>query len=92
MRKSKMLKLDRQMRPWLKYYGNIPANLEYPDYSMVDMIIDAAQKYPDNIAYTYYGSKVTFKEFVQRIKRTGNCSGRKKAYVKRAKEQFRHVT
>lgn len=73
MRKSKMLKLDRQMRPWLKYYGNIPANLEYPDYSMVDMIIDAAQKYPDNIAYTYYGSKVTFKEFVQRIKRTAKA-------------------
>ena len=73
MRKSKMLKLDRQLRPWLKYYGSIPANLEYPDYSMVDMIIDAAQKYPDNIAYTYYGSKVTFKEFVQRIKRTAKA-------------------
>ena len=73
MRKSKMLKLDRQLRPWLKYYGNIPVNLEYPDYSMVDMIIHAAQKYPDNIAYTYYGSKVTFKEFVQRIKRTAKA-------------------
>ena len=69
MRKSKMLKLDKQLRPWLKYYGDVPANMEYPQYSMVDLILEAAEKYPNNMAYSYYGSKVSFKDFVIRIKR-----------------------
>ena len=69
MKKSKMLKLDKQLRPWLKYYGDVPANMEYPQYSMVDLILEAAEKYPNNMAYSYYGSKVSFKDFVIRIKR-----------------------
>ena len=68
MRKSKQAKLDRELRPWLKHYGDIPANLEYPDYSMVDMVIESAKKWPDNIAYSYYGSKVTYQDFVEKIK------------------------
>ena len=48
MRKSKMLKLDKKLRPWLKYYGDVPANMEYPNFSMVDLIIEAAEKYPNN--------------------------------------------
>ena len=69
MRKSKMLKLDKKLRPWLKYYGDVPANMEYPNFSMVDLIIEAAEKYPNNMAYSYYGSKVSYKEFIVRIKR-----------------------
>ena len=67
MRKSKQAKLDREIRPWLKLYGDIPANLEYPDYSMVDMIIESSKKWPENMAYSYYGSKVTYREFVEKI-------------------------
>lgn len=73
MRKSKQLKLDKEIRPWIKYYGDIPANLEYPDYSMVDLLIEAAEKWPDNMAYSYYGSKVTFKDFVEKIKVTARA-------------------
>lgn len=68
MRKSKQAKLDKELRPWLKHFGDIPANLEYPDYSMVDMIIESAKKWPNNMAYSYYGSKVTYEEFVEKIK------------------------
>ena len=64
-----MLKLDKKLRPWLKYYGDVPANMEYPNFSMVDLIIEAAEKYPNNMAYSYYGSKVSYKEFIVRIKR-----------------------
>ena len=68
MRKSKQAKLDKELRPWLKHFGDIPANLEYPDYSMADMIIESAKKWPNNMAYSYYGSKVTCEEFVEKIK------------------------
>ena len=67
MRKSKQMKLDRQQRPWIEYYTDIPANLEYPDYAMVDQVIASAEKWPNNIAYSYYGTKVSYKDFILKI-------------------------
>ena len=60
---------ERKERPWLSYYEeeNIPSHLEYPDCSMVDMILQSAEKWPDNVAYSYYGHKVTYKNFVKKI-------------------------
>ena len=68
MRKSKQMKLDKKQRPWLKHYGDIPANLEYPEFSICDMIIESAKKWPNNMAYAYYDRKVTYAEFVEKIK------------------------
>lgn len=68
MRKSKLKKLDKESRPWLKYYGDVPGNLEYIDGSMVDQVMNSANIWPNNVALTYYGSKTTYKEFVNRIK------------------------
>ena len=68
MRKSKQEKLDRELRPWLKHYGDVPANLKYPDFAMVDMVMESAEKWPNNMAYSYYGGKVTYREFVEKIR------------------------
>lgn len=66
---------EAKLRPWLKYYNEekIPSNLEYPDCSMVDMIVKSAEKWPDNIAYSYYGHKVTFKSFVKKIEQAAKA-------------------
>ena len=70
-----MKKKEYEERPWLKYYEeeDIPANLEYPDCSMVDMVLHSAEKWPDNVAYSYYGHKVTFKNFVKKIEKTARA-------------------
>ena len=70
-----MKKNEYAERPWLKYYEaeKIPANLEYPDCSMVDMVLQSAEKWPDNVAYSYYGHKVTFKNFVKKIEKTARA-------------------
>lgn len=62
-------------RPWLKYYEEeeIPAHIEYPDCSMVDMVMQSAEKWPDNTAYLYYGHKVTYKNFVRKIEKTARA-------------------
>ena len=62
-------------RPWLEYYkeDGIPETLDFPDCSMVDMIIQTAEKYPDNVAYSYYGHKVTYKNFVKKIEKTARA-------------------
>lgn len=70
-----MNKKELKDRPWLKYYEEegIAPNLEYPDCSLVDMIIKSADKWPDNTAYTYYGHKVTYKNFVKKIERAARA-------------------
>ena len=61
--------------PWYKYYkeDGIPETLEFPDCSIVDMIIQTAEKYPDNVAYSYYGHKVTYKNFVKKIEKAARA-------------------
>ncbi len=68
MRNSKWMKLDKEMRPWMEYFGDIPANIEYPDYAMVDQLMASAEKWPDNVALSYYGSKTTYRELVDKVK------------------------
>ncbi len=71
----KYTKKDLNERPWLKYYeeDNIPKSIEYPDCSMVDMVIQSAEKWPDNVAYSYYGHKVTYKNFVKKIEKAARA-------------------
>ena len=71
----KYSKKDYQERPWLKYYEEegIPANIEYPDCSMVDMVMQSAEKWPDNVAISYYGHKVTYKNFVKKIEKVARA-------------------
>ena len=71
----KYSKKDLKERPWLKYYEEegIPANIEYPDCSMVDMVMQSAEKWPDNVAYSYYGHKVTYKNFVKKIEKVARA-------------------
>ena len=74
-KKTATKKTAKNSRPWLAYYkeDNIPEHLEYPDCSMVDMIMQTAEKYPDKPAYSYYGHKVTFKNFVRKIEKAARA-------------------
>ena len=53
--------------PWLAYYGNTPATIDYPRSTMYQMVAQTARKYPQNIAYSFMGKKTTYGEFAQRI-------------------------
>ena len=68
-------KKDYKDKPWLKFYDEekIPSKLEYPDCSMVDMVMQSAEKWPDNTAYVYFGHKVTFKNFVKKIEKAARA-------------------
>ncbi len=71
----KYSKKDYKERPWLKYYEEegVSGNIEYPDCSMVDMVIQSAEKWPDNTAYIYYGHKVTYRNFVRKIEKAARA-------------------
>ena len=53
--------------PWLKYYGNAPASLDYPHLTMYQMVAQAAKRKPNNTAYVFMGKKTSYQEFMQRI-------------------------
>jgi long-chain acyl-CoA synthetase len=55
-------------KPWLKFYDEgVPTTINYPDKMLWEIILDSAEKYPDNLAYEFYGTSVTFKEFMNEI-------------------------
>ena len=72
MKKSKK---ESGNNPWSNFYKKqgISENITYPDCSMVDMIMQSAEKWPDNTAYIYYGHKVTYKNFVKKIEKTARA-------------------
>ena len=53
--------------PWLEFYDDVPHSLEYPDNSMAHLVFKASEKYPDLIAYSFFGCKQTFRAFADEI-------------------------
>jgi len=53
--------------PWLKNLGGVPASLEYFQGSMFEKVEEAAQQYPDYIAYDFMGTTITYREFVEEV-------------------------
>lgn len=54
--------------PWLAAYGDKACSIEYPNCSITDFVLNNAKDYPDNIAYEYYTTSVTYRELKERIK------------------------
>ena len=53
--------------PWLKYYGNVPHHLSYPQKTIYQMVKAAAERNPKLPAYEFMGKKTTFTQFMQKI-------------------------
>ena len=53
--------------PWVRFYGNTPASLDYPHKTMYQMVSLAAKKYPDSTAYVFMGKKTSYAAFMKRI-------------------------
>lgn len=53
--------------PWIKNLGDVPAHLEYPDWSMVEGVERIAGQYPNLTAYVFMGRKTTYRTLVQEI-------------------------
>ena len=59
--------------PWTKYYGDVPANLNYFQGTLAEMIEASANKYPELIAYEYYGLTCTYREFYRHVEETAKA-------------------
>ncbi|MBQ9833849.1 MAG: acyl--CoA ligase [Bacilli bacterium] len=66
----KIKKINKKLlknRPWLEFYKDVPATLEYPNISIVDLIKETALKRPEQIAYEYFGYKTNYRDFILKI-------------------------
>ena len=53
--------------PWLKNYGDVRFNLEYPKVTMSEHILNIAKTYPDNIALSFFGRNIKYSLFADMI-------------------------
>ena len=59
--------------PWVKFYGNTPAHIDYPRKTMYQLLLQTAEQYPQNIAYDFMGKKTTYAQFVSRVDETARA-------------------
>ncbi|MBW2638528.1 MAG: AMP-binding protein [Deltaproteobacteria bacterium] len=62
-----------EKKPWLKFYGDVPASIDYPRISMHESLMRSAEKNPDSIAYDFMGTRSSYREFAADIERLANA-------------------
>ncbi len=61
--------------PWLKYFGDMPAHLDYPKGSMYEAVKESAKtkKKMNSVAYEFQGKKTNYKQFFNKIETLGKA-------------------
>jgi long-chain acyl-CoA synthetase len=57
---------------WFKNYKDVPYSLKYPRITMYELIEETAKKYPNNIAYEYFGVTCTYSNFINKINKVAS--------------------
>ena len=52
--------------PWLKYYGEVPHHLTYPQKTIYQMVRDAAIRDAKLPAYEFMGRRTSYRDFLAR--------------------------
>lgn len=60
-------------KPWLKYYSEEAINAETPKCSIYENIYQGNCEYLSDIAYIYFGKKITYKELFSEIDKTAKA-------------------
>lgn len=64
---KKIKPFEDKEKPWLKYYNDIPENLNYFKGSLYDHLKDAVSKNENRIACRFYGREMTYKKFLRSV-------------------------
>ena len=54
-------------RPWLRHYGAVPHSLHYPETTLHAALALQAARTPDAIALEFMGTRIAYRELMQRI-------------------------
>lgn len=59
--------------PWLKFYGEVPHSLTYPDGSMFDLIERQVEKYPNYTAFMFMGKRTSYRAMAAAVRKTAKA-------------------
>lgn len=54
-------------KPWKKLYGAVPEKLDYPECTMYELLEASSIKFPNYIAYDYFGTTCNYKNLINKI-------------------------
>ena len=57
----------KNKKPWQKYYNKNERVVETPNCSLYHYLFESNQDHLDNTALTYFGNKITYREFFEQI-------------------------
>lgn len=61
--KKNRKKVEKLQKSWFKHWPkSVPKNLKYPKVPLFNFLEKTAEKYPNNVAITYFDKKITYKE------------------------------
>ena len=60
-------KEELKIAPWLKFYGDLPAHLSYPDFSMYKAFENSAHKFPENPAICFQNKNTSYKVLLEQV-------------------------
>ena len=60
-------------RPWLRFYGDVPASLSYPEITLYEALAASAGRTPESIAYDFLGVTATYAELLASVDRCANA-------------------
>ena len=56
-------------KPWLKFYGDIPESIDYPEKSLFQVLKESGKKHKNAIAYKFLGASYTYSHLIKEIER-----------------------
>ncbi len=66
---DKIKSLKKPNAPWEHFYTREERKLEIPEDTLYDVLAKSAEEYPLYYAYTYFGTKVTYKEMLNIVEK-----------------------
>jgi long-chain acyl-CoA synthetase len=60
-------------RPWLRFYGRVPATLDYPPVTLYEAVAATAQRVPDAIAWDFLDTTSTYRQLLADVDRCANA-------------------
>ncbi len=62
-----------EKKPWLKFYGDVPESIDYPRVTMYEALMQTVARCPDDIAYDFFGTTSTYRQFGEEIDRCADA-------------------
>lgn len=56
-----------ETKPWLKFYGEVPPQLDFPEVGLHQALMRTVERHPDAVAYDFFGTTSTYRQMATDI-------------------------